>query len=121
VWLEQQGCRLSSDCCFRSTAGGGHLDVLRWLREIDRSLDFGRCCAAAAWGGWGHLGVIEWLRGEGGRGYLWDSECCKNAATNGDPKLLRWALANGCSYDPKDKVRDGYLFDFRMMYFPTRP
>jgi hypothetical protein len=84
----------------------GHLEVLKWLREIGCPWDE-KTCSHAAEGG--HLEVLKWLREIG---CPWDEETLVSAITNDRYDVLRWALANGCPCDSlNEHLREAYLED----------
>jgi hypothetical protein len=91
--------KLQKNTC-ASAAGGGHLEVLRWLRRRDCPWDplnpnGGRdCCAYAAEGG--HLEVLQWARGHG---CPWDDKTCAGAARGGHLEVLQWARERDCPWD----------------------
>jgi hypothetical protein len=110
----RQDCdEVRSDEMCAAAAGGGHLAVLRWLRESGCNWDEETCAAAARGGhlvgvrhphpsrcfgaaGVGHLDVLRWARANGCE---WDEETCRAAACRGHLATLQWARANGCPWD----------------------
>ncbi|CAM9117228.1 unnamed protein product, partial [Ectocarpus fasciculatus] len=120
VWAKSSGCRISvhvmrsaikgghldvvrwarhetgapwdADAC-RLAALGGHLHVLRFLREEGRPWDEQTCVAAVEGG---HLECLQWLRREG---CPWDSSTCSSAAWGNRMQVLKWARENGCPWD----------------------
>ena len=106
VWARLDGCPWSDNLC-RAAAGGGHLEVLKYLRENGCRWDE-RTCHAAARGG--HLEVLKYLHE---RGCPWDEMTCWHAAWGGHLEMLKYARANGCPWDranclyvSKGEVRD---------------
>jgi hypothetical protein len=93
--------------------GEGRLALVEWLEDNDCPFDNRRLCGIAAAGG--HLEVLRWARE---KGCPWNKWTCAAAARGGHLDVLKWARERGC---PWDKRPCEYLFDFRMMYFPTRP
>src|SRR3546814_2032750 len=83
---------------FRSSAGGGHLEVLHWARANNCPWDE-YTCATAAKGG--HLEVLQWARTNG---CPWDGRTCLvvNAATRSEEhtselqSLMRLSYAVFC-------------------------
>jgi hypothetical protein len=66
-------------------AGGGHLEMLKWAREIGCSWSEKTCLAAAKGG---HLEVLKWARANGCE---WDAEACRIAAREGGhAKAANW-------------------------------
>mgnify|MGYP001030254524 CR=1 FL=1 len=114
-WAKQNGCSfLSYECCHEA-AKGGHLEVLKWLRENGHFWDE-RCCHDAALGGHleaakgGHLEVLKWLRENGCR---WDVQTANSAAGEGHLEVLKWAIENGCDWEESTctmaALRGGHL------------
>ncbi|QDZ23487.1 hypothetical protein HOP50_10g60260 [Chloropicon primus] len=102
-WLASQGIPLDiyrEDYVIVATvaaAGGGHIDVLEWLRS--GGCEFDDCtCAAAARGG--HLHILQWLRSHCGT--PWDKWTCSWAAQGGHLEVLQWARRQDppCPWDP---------------------
>jgi hypothetical protein len=65
---------------------------------------------------WGCLSWRNLLRGTIAKPLKTD--LCAKAAARGYLGTIRWARERGC---PWNVYVCAYLFDFRMMYFPTRP
>jgi hypothetical protein len=78
--------KFSKRTCYEAAAGG-HLDVLKWLKEGSCPWDESTCSSAAFNG---HLDVLKWLRENE---CPWDEETCSEAASNGNFEALRAALA----------------------------
>jgi hypothetical protein len=74
-------------------AKGGHLEVLKWLKEGGCSLEKETCEMAAAGG---HLEILKWSRENG---CPWSKETCSFAAERGNFEILKWARENGCPWD----------------------
>jgi hypothetical protein len=76
--------------CYTS-AKGGHLELLRWLRTQNPPCpwDAGVCAAAAENG---HVAVLEWLRAQDPP-CPWDSHACAFAARGGCLEVLQWLRA----------------------------
>jgi hypothetical protein len=66
----------------------GHLEVVKYLRQIGISWDEETCTSAAAHG---HLELLKWVRVNQ---CPWDEEICAKAASNGHLELFlnRWEL-----------------------------
>ncbi|KAJ1620235.1 ankyrin repeat-containing domain protein [Pavlovales sp. CCMP2436] len=85
-------CGWDRDVCHRA-AGGGHLEVLRFVHKQ-------RCpwneftCRFAAEGG--HLEVLRYLHEHGCE---WDSRTCRWAARGGHLEMLRYAHEHGCPWN----------------------
>ena len=77
-------------------AAGGHLDVLKWLRNEGCPWDEWTCSAAA---NVGHLEVLKWLRKENDPPCPWDEWTCSNAAEYGHLEVLKWLRNEGCPWD----------------------
>ncbi|QDZ25228.1 hypothetical protein HOP50_16g77740 [Chloropicon primus] len=68
-------------------AGGGHIDVLEWLRS--EGCEFGEgTCRGAARGG--HLNVLQWARSQDPP-CPWNVWTCHKAAEGGHLDVLQWA------------------------------
>jgi len=74
-------------------ARNGHLEVVKYLRQLGISWDE-ETCAAAAEGG--HLELLKWARLNQ---CPWNSWTCTNAAAGGQLELLKWARVNQCPWD----------------------
>ena len=90
-WLRENGCPWDSCTCY-SAAKGGHLEVLKWLRENGCPWD-SNTCAHAAQGG--HLEVLKWARQNGCH---WAEWTCLLAAEGGHLEVLKWARQEGCPW-----------------------
>ena len=107
--IEGYGCPVTSRIEV-GAAKGGHLEVLKWLRERGHPISIG-CCARAA--DKGHLEVLKWAHTmivEGGDvvsvganripgEYFWDRDCAwdrtmviEAARARGHTHVLEWAL-----------------------------
>lgn len=77
-----------------SAAGGGHLEILQWLRNnpIICPWDESTCYEAAG----GHLEILKWARANG---CPWDKDICNIAMEKDNLEILRWAVENGCPID----------------------
>ena len=92
--------RSSSSYPWRA-AEKGHLELLKWLIE-----SLGRpmkpiLCAKAATGG--HLEVLKWLRG---KGCNWTEKVLENATDNANLHIMRYAIENGCKWNPEWTLHD---------------
>ena len=74
-------------------ARGGHLELVKHLREKGCEWDE-RTCAAAAQEG--HVHVLEYLRTNG---CPWDSNACASAAGGDQLDTLKWLREHGCPWD----------------------
>ena len=72
-----------------SAAGGGQLEILKWLRSEGCPWDASACAGAAKCG---HLEVLKWLRSEG---CPWDSSTWFSAAES----TREWLKENGYPQD----------------------
>jgi len=97
-WAWEHGAR-EHDCerteaiTCEAAAAGGHMEVLRWLREHGHRWDEGTCHAAAKGG---HLEVLKWVRGHG---CPWTPGTCAGAAQGGHMDVLEWLRVHGCPFD----------------------
>ena len=74
-------------------AEGGHLEIIRWLRDIGCPWDDWVCTAATQNG---HFDVLKCLRAYG---CSWDFWTCAAAAEIGRLDILEWLYYNGCPLD----------------------
>jgi Asp-tRNA(Asn)/Glu-tRNA(Gln) amidotransferase A subunit family amidase len=58
-------------------------------------------CAKAATGG--HLEVLKWLRG---KGCNWTEKVLENATDNANLHIMRYAIENGCKWNPEWTLHD---------------
>jgi hypothetical protein len=93
-WVRENGCLADSRTC-ANAAFGGHLELLKWARQDGCPWDSGTCAQAALGG---HLEVLKWARENG---CPWDSATCAYAAFGGHLEVLKWAMENGCRWDSK--------------------
>ncbi|QDZ23311.1 hypothetical protein HOP50_10g58490 [Chloropicon primus] len=97
-WLRSEGCGFDEETCSYA-ARGGHLEVLKWLRSQDPPCDWNEatCDGAAIYG---HLDVLQWLRSQDPP-CPWDDETCKEAARGGHLEVLKWARSQDppCDWD----------------------
>ena len=102
-WFKEKGCPSAPTHASISAAKNGHLEVLKWLWEVEtgggtlfrKIFDEVTCHSAA---GNGHLEVVKWLREVAE--CPWDRWTFSQAARGGHIELLRWAKDNGCPIDP---------------------
>jgi hypothetical protein len=79
-WSREELCEV--------VAGGGHLEVLQWMRGQTPPCPWGAgSCAAAALGG--HLEVLQWMRGLTSPCW-WGERTSAEAARGGHIELLQW-------------------------------
>ena len=86
---------LSRNDVARGAAKGGHLEVLKWLREIYPNRDWGFGVTAGAAKG-GRLEILKWLREQGAD---WSMDTCAYAAKKGHLDVLKWLRENGCPWN----------------------
>ena len=94
-WARAQKCPWLEDDICANAASGGHLEILRWLREV--GCRWGATSYFAAGGG--HLAVLKWLRE---RNCSWDASTCRAATVGGHLAVLRWAREHGCEWNEID-------------------
>ena len=82
----------------KGAARGGHLELLKYLRETGYEWDESTCAAAATEG---HVHVLEYLRTNG---CPWDSNACALAAGGGRLDTLKWLHEHGCPWDRETMV-----------------
>ena len=100
IWLKGKGHEWDEDT-FTGAANGGHLGLLKRLRELGCPINPLIACSVAALGG--HLEVLKWLREIGCE---WDEEVCTNAVYSKSFEMLKWASENGCHWDWKRGTTD---------------
>ena len=100
-WLRENGCPWDEETC-RYAAYGGHFEVLKWARANDCPWDKTTCTRAAEGG---QLEVLKWARANG---CPWDEDTCAYAALNGHLELLKWARANGCPWSEETRRTRGF-------------
>ena len=79
--------------CCEVAIRGGHLELLKWLKDED-GWNHPKAPACAAEGG--HLEVLKWLRENG---CPWRASTCTSAAKGGHFEMLKWLKENGCPLD----------------------
>jgi hypothetical protein len=79
----------SSQTCAEA-ALGGHLDILKFLKESNCSWDKDVCSYAALGG---HFEILKWARANN---CPWNEYTCTNAALKGHIEILKWARENNC-------------------------
>ena len=95
--LLSMGCEL--DVYFaRSAAYGGHLDMLKWLREVNCPFE-DRIHRDVADGG--HLDMLKWL---GEVGFKCDSWTYVYAISSGHLHVMKWLKEIGCPYDIRARL-----------------
>jgi hypothetical protein len=78
----------------RGAATGGHLELLKYLREKGYEWDESTCAYAASEG---HVHVLEYLRTNG---CPWSSHLCLHFAAAGNHlDTLKWLREHGCPWD----------------------
>ena len=96
MWGEDSGYELDTmlNCDIIVCAAlNGHLEVVKYLRQLDIPWDEDTFRYAALSG---HLELLKWARANQ---CPWDEDTCSNAARNGHLELLKWARANQCPWD----------------------
>ncbi|QDZ22927.1 hypothetical protein A3770_09p54450 [Chloropicon primus] len=78
-------------------AGGGHLELLEWLRSEGHGFNVWTCSYAARGG---HLDVLKWLRSQDPP-CPWNKRTCEYAARGGHLHVLQWARSQDppCPWD----------------------
>ena len=92
-WLQKEGCLCDLDG-FLSVCGG-HLDILKWIRETYPGCAFDEPVASKA-SQKKRLDCLMWLREHG---CPWDARVMNHAAGHGNLELLKWARENGCPWN----------------------
>lgn len=89
-WLREKGCPWDEEVC-AAAARGGHIETLRYLRDNGCPWDEGTCNLAAVGG---HLSVLEFARD---RGCPWSQDTYHAAKSSRHAKaVLRWLETRGC-------------------------
>jgi len=90
-WMKEINIIPRGTAFCNSAARGGHLKLLKWLRE-NGECDFDEhTCSGAAEGG--HLELLKWLRENN---CPWNGFTCESAAKRGHSELFKWVLEQGC-------------------------
>ena len=90
-YLRQLSVLWDEDTC-ESAAYSGHLELLKWARANQCPWNEETCTSAAING---HLELLKWARANQ---YPWNEETCAQAAAYGHLELLKWARANKCPW-----------------------
>ncbi|CAM9244163.1 unnamed protein product [Chrysoparadoxa australica] len=91
--LKSLSCPCSDLTCY-AAATGGHLKLLRWLREGPDPCPWRlTTCMAAARGG--HMELLQWLRA-GADPCPWSVDSCLAAAEGGHLEILQWLRGGTC-------------------------
>ena len=77
-------------------AAGGHVDLIKELREGRGFQWDSLTCASAARGG--HIDALRWV---GTSGCPWDAETCAGAVASEDSGCLAWVRETGCPWDER--------------------
>ena len=93
----------------RGAARGGHLELVKHLREKGCEWDEWTCAAAAQEG---HVHVLEYLRTNG---CPWDSHVCKWAAYGDQLDTLKWLREHGCPWNEEVTAVAAEMGDFEML------
>lgn len=92
-YLREKGCGWSKNTFIRA-ARGAHLHVLKWLRECECPLDIDSMSYPAARSG--SLETLQWVHDNG---CPWNKSMCAAAAKGGHLEILKWLRGNGCPWD----------------------
>jgi hypothetical protein len=87
-YLYKKGERHSRLTCVYA-AKGGHLEILKWLKEQGAPLE--ETCYFAA--KTGDLSLLKWLRKEG---TPWNEEICYESSLAGQSEVLKYMRKHGC-------------------------
>jgi hypothetical protein len=90
--LREKGCEWDDSTC-AAAASEGHVHVLEYLRTNDCPWNSDACSRAA---GGDQLDTLKWLREHG---CPWDSNLTAVAAENGHFEMLKWLHEHGCPWD----------------------
>ncbi len=89
-WLKIEKYQLKFDAYLGAIEGGGHLDMLEWLKNNSCEMDPYLCAFVATSG---NLEILKWLRNNG---CPWNSGTIKNAIRCGHTHIYNWAKENLC-------------------------
>jgi hypothetical protein len=92
-WLQKEGCLCDLDG-FLSKCGG-HLDILKWMRETYPGCAFDARASIRSTSK-NRLDCLMWLREHG---CPWSENTMAHAAGKGNLEILKWAHENGCPWD----------------------
>jgi len=100
TWLLENGCPMAINT-FHSAAKGGHLIVLKWLKETwfgnaTDAFPLNDSCACFYAAKHGQWDALKWLVANG---HPLDYRTFNEATKRGTPDLLSWLEANGCQWD----------------------
>ena len=101
-YLREKGCGWSKNT-FICAARGAHLHVLKWLRECECPLDIDRMSYPAARSG--DLETLQWVHDNG---CPLNERMCAAAAKGGHLEILKWLRENGCPWD-KNTCREAAM------------
>ena len=93
-YLRQLGISWDEETCTKAV-GNGHLELLKWARVNQCPWNEETCEYAA---GGGHLELLKWARVNQ---CPWDEMTCAGVAENGHLELLKWARVNQCPWNEK--------------------
>jgi hypothetical protein len=98
--------RMCLELCLPEAAGGGHLEMVKWIIPRVSVCDEWVMPAAAKHG---HLHILQWLHQQG---FPWNEWVCQDAAVGGHLHIIRWVREHGCTWDEKvaeAAVTNGHL------------
>mgnify|MGYP002395042662 CR=1 FL=1 len=95
-WLDEQECPKDVDTAMKSAIDGGHLEVMKWLKE-DAGCPLVESLSLSA----AHEGQLEALKWLKENGCVVDAFCLIYAAERCDLEMLTWLNENGCPFDRK--------------------
>jgi len=104
-WGEESGyelCNILDGKKIADVALNGHLEVVKYLRNLGISWDEDTCSNAAENG---HLELLKWCRVNQ---CPWNEHTCSRAVMKGHLELLKWARLNGCPWN-EDTYCNGVL------------
>ena len=108
-WLKERNMPLWPDAVMAQAAGRGHLEVAKWLKEEGGSSIWNQPTLHAVQGG--HLKVLKWLQ-EIDKLHLNPSErgACLYAAMHGHLEVLQWLRENGFNWNGyNNNISDPHL------------
>jgi len=93
-WARKQGSPWNELACAQG-ARGGHLDIVKWLREQGCHWDSSTADGAAG----GHLDLLKWARKEG---CPWHTSTFRDAAKGAHLDVMEWLWENECPFNRAD-------------------
>ncbi len=91
-WLKEHN-DLRSRTAYRESSKKGHLEILKWLKEENYKCDD---CAFAYAAQNGHMEILQWMKEQR---CPWDERACHYAAEAGQLEVLKWLREQDCPWN----------------------